>query len=242
MVVDLGVSEEAALFSELDKVLQASAASFGVLGPGLRAQQQRAFGVAVAARPAGPAQFEELLRLKLELGLELLFLLLGKECRFLRFRLLQRGELLRFRLFARGELLRLGFLACEALALPLLFPGSLEAQSFLCDPLAPPLQLDGLARALPLLRGLKPRTLLVLRGFHPGRIHGVAGPVLVPRRLRSRRFLRFLPAKPFFFLGSLGARELLRFACSQALFLPPQPLRSLGFLRLEPCQGFCASF
>src|SRR5947199_10713384 len=84
MVVDLGVSEEAALFSELDEVLQASAASFGVLGPGLRAQQQCAFGVAVAARPAGAAQFQELLRLKLELGLELLFLLLGEERRFLR--------------------------------------------------------------------------------------------------------------------------------------------------------------
>src|SRR6266581_2208669 len=104
MVVDLGVSEEAALFSELDEVLQAGAASFSVLGPGLRAQQQRAFGVAVAARPAGLAQFEELLRLKLELSLELLFLLLGKERRFLRFCLLQRGELLGFRLFARRVL------------------------------------------------------------------------------------------------------------------------------------------
>src|SRR5436309_3504564 len=119
MVVDLGVSEEAALFSELDEVLQASAASFGVLGPGLRAQQQRAFGVAVAARPAGLAQLEELLRLKLELGLQLLFLLLGKERRFLR-----------LCLFAR-----------DALTLPLFFSGSLEAQLFLCSPFALSLQL-----------------------------------------------------------------------------------------------------
>src|SRR6266704_359538 len=130
MVVDLGVGEEAALFSELDEVLQASAASFGVLGPGLRAQQQRALGVAVAARPAGLAQFEELLRLKLELGLKLLFLLLGKERGFLRFRLLQ-----------RSELLRLGFFARDALTLPLFFSGSLKAQLFFCSPLAPPLQL-----------------------------------------------------------------------------------------------------
>src|SRR2546422_870667 len=141
MVVDLGVSEEAALFSELDEVLQASAASFGVLGPGLRAQQQRAFGVAVAARPAGLAQFEELLRLKLELGLELLFLLLDKERRFLRFCLLQRSELLGFRLLARSELLRLGFFARDALTLPLFFSGSLKAQLFLCSPFALSLQL-----------------------------------------------------------------------------------------------------
>src|SRR2546427_9079843 len=141
MVVDLGVSEEAALFSELDEVLQASAASFGVLGPGFRAQQQRAFGVAVAARPAGLAQFEELLRLKLQLGPDLLFLLLGKVHRFLRLRLLQRSELLGFRFRARGELLRLGFFARDALTLPLFFSGSLKAQPFLCGPLAPPLQL-----------------------------------------------------------------------------------------------------
>src|SRR5438309_3285382 len=135
MVVDLGVSEEPALFSELDEVLQASAAGFGVLGAGLRAQQQRAFSVAVAARPAGLAQFEELLRLKLELGLELLFLLLGEERRFLRFRLLERSEFLGFCLLAGGELLRLGFFARDALALALLFSGSLEAQSFLRGPL-----------------------------------------------------------------------------------------------------------
>src|SRR6266478_5724403 len=136
MVVDLGVSEEAALFSELDEVLQASAASFGVLGPGLRAQQQRAFGVAVAARPAGLAQFEELLRLKLELGLE--------------------------------------------------------------------------------------------------------GLILFLRRLRSGRFLHFLLAKPLFFLGSLGTRELQRLACPQALFLRPQPLGGLGFCSLEPGHSFSA--
>src|SRR5712691_11074380 len=111
-------------------------ASFGVLGPGLRAQQQRAFGVAVAARPAGLAQFHELLRLKLELGLELLFLLLGKQRRFLRLGLLQRSELLGFRLLARGELLRLGLFARDALTLPLFFSGSLETQPFLRDPLA----------------------------------------------------------------------------------------------------------
>src|SRR5712691_11185771 len=138
MVVDLGVSEEAALFPELDEVLQAGAASFGVLGPGLRAQQQRAFGVAVAARPAGLAQFEELLRLKLELGLELLFLLLGKERGFLRLRFLERSEFLGFRLLARGELLCLGFFARDALALPLFFSCSLKAQLFFCSPLAPP--------------------------------------------------------------------------------------------------------
>src|SRR4030088_2645141 len=131
MVVDFGVSEEAALFSKLDEVLQAGAASFGVLRSGLRAQQQRTFGVAVAARPAGPSQLEELLRLLLELGLELLFLLLGKKRRFLRLRLLQRGELLGFRLLARGELLRLGFFARDALTLALFFPGSLETQLFL---------------------------------------------------------------------------------------------------------------
>src|SRR5712691_10280416 len=141
MVVDLGVSEEAALFSELDEVFQASAARFGVLGPGLRAQQQRAFGVGVAARPPGLAQFHELLRLKLELGLDLLFLLLDKKRGFFRLRLLQRSELLGFRLLARGELLRLGFFARDALPLPLFFSGSLKAQSFLCSPLAPPLQL-----------------------------------------------------------------------------------------------------
>src|SRR5437870_8075839 len=114
MVVDLGVSEEAALFSELDEVLQAGAASFGVLGPGLRAQQQRAFGVAVAARPAGLAQFKELLRLKLELGLELLFLLLDKERRFLRLRLLQRSELLRSEEHT-SELQSRGHLVCRLL-------------------------------------------------------------------------------------------------------------------------------
>src|SRR5881397_2773845 len=195
MVVDLGVCEEAALFSELDEVLQASAASFGVLGPGLLAQQQRAFGVAVAARPAGLAQFEELLRLKLELSLELLFLLLGKERRFLRLRLFQRSEPLGFRLLARSELLRLGVFARDALTLPLFFSGSLKAQLFLGSPLALSLQLEGPARPLPLLGGLRPR-----------RIHGLAGLLLFLRRLRSGRFLHFLPAKPLFFLGSLGTR------------------------------------
>src|SRR5947209_5875091 len=141
MVVDLGVSEEAALFSELDEVLQASAASFGVLGPGLRAQQQRAFGVAVAARPAGLAQLEELLRLKLDLGLQILFLLLGKVLRFIRLCLIQRCELLGFSLLARSERLRLGFFARDALTLPLFFSGSLEAQLFLCSPFALSLQL-----------------------------------------------------------------------------------------------------
>src|SRR5881296_487911 len=231
MVVDLGVSEEAALFSELDEVLQAGAASFGVLGPGLRAQQQRAFGVAVAARPAGLAQFEELLRLKLELSLELLFLLLGKERRFLRLRLLQRGELLRLGLFAR-----------DALTLPLFFSSGLKAQPFLGSPLAPPLQLEGPARPLPLLCSLEPGTLLLLGGLRPRRIHGLAGLLLFLRRLRSGRFLHFLPAKPLFFLGSLGTRELQRLACPQALFLRPQPLGGLGFLRPEPCHGFCARF
>ena len=138
VVVDLGVREEAAFLSELDEVLQASAAGFSVLGPGFRAQQQRAFGVAVAARPAGLAQLQEFLCLKLELGLELLFLLLGEERRFLRPCLLQRCELLGFRLLARGELLRLGFFARHALALPLLFLGGLEARLFLCRALARP--------------------------------------------------------------------------------------------------------
>src|SRR6266446_1287723 len=187
MVVDLGVSEEAALFSELDEVLQAGAASFSVLGPGLRAQQQRAFGVAVAARPAGLAQFE--------------------------------------------ELLRLGLFARDALTLPLFFSSGLKAQPFLGSPLAPPLQLEGPARPLPLLCSLEPGTLLLLGGLRPRRIHGLAGLLLFLRRLRSGRFLHFLPAKPLFFLGSLGTRELQRLACPQALFLRPQP-----------CHGFCARF
>src|SRR3989442_14243680 len=78
MVVDLGVSEEAALFSELDEVLQAGGASFGVLGPGLRARQQRAFGVAVAARAAGPGEFRGLLRPELGLSPGCLFPPLGE--------------------------------------------------------------------------------------------------------------------------------------------------------------------
>src|SRR6266571_2281610 len=192
--------------------------------------------------PAGLAQFEELLRLKLELSLELLFLLLGKERRFLRFCLLQRGELLGFRLFARGEFSRLGFFARDALALPLPFSGGLEAQSFPCGPLARPLQLQGLARPVPLLCRLEPCTLLLFRGFRPRRNHGLARLILVSRRLRSGRLLRFHPAKPFFFLGGPGALELERFTRPQALFLPPQPLGGLGFLRPEPCGGFCARF
>src|SRR2546430_12736417 len=223
------LSEEAALFSELDEVLQPGAAGFGVLGAGLRAQQQRAFGVAVAARPAGFAQLQELLRLKLELGLELFFLLLGEERRFLRPCLLQRSELSGSRLLAGGELLRLGFFARDALTLPLLFLGGLEARLFLCRALARPLPIQGLARAF-----------LLLHSFHPRRIQGSAGLVLLPSRLRPGRFLRFLLAKLFYFPGSLGARQILRLARTQTLFLRPQPLGGLGFLRLEPCCGLCA--
>src|SRR5207247_7684331 len=115
---------------------------------------------------------------------------------FLAFGLLPRGEFLGFRLLPRGKLFRPGFFARDALALPPFFSGSLEAQSFLCDPLALPLQLYRLARALPLLRSLEARTLLLLCGFRPRRIHGIAGPVLLPRRLRSLRFVHFLPADP----------------------------------------------
>src|SRR6266496_3006358 len=233
MVVDLGVSEEAPLFPQLDEVLQPRPARFGVLGLQFRAAQEFPLGVAVAARAPGTAQFHELLRL----DLELLFLLLGKEHRLLRLRLFQRGELSRFRLLAGGKFPRLRFFARDALALPLFFFRSLQAHLLLGGALARLLQLRRLARAFLLPGGLESGALLLSCGFRAGRVLRPAGFFLFPfaRDPGTGGFIRLEPADPlsFPFPRRPGTRRFAGLARLLALLLGAQARGGLRPLRLE---------